>query len=149
MTAAADRIAGAHPMPTAAIATPIAGGMIPPPTIVAGNIQEVDRESPGLSFASQTIAVGKIGAIASPVTMYANGAKWPLSATRSATAATAEPEMMTVAGGTRSGMSAASNLPIAIASQKPEVSEAASTDPNPADSRCEVIQPPTPVSVPT
>jgi len=87
-----------------------------------------------------------MGAMARPATTYAIGAAWPLSATSKAADAVAVPEITISPGGTRSGMSAASSLPIARASQKPDVIDAASSDRRPTDSRCEGIHPPTPVS---
>src|SRR4029077_12352291 len=66
------RTAGAHAIPREAIAMPMPPGITTPPTIEAGNTHDVARESPGLSLASQAMPVGKIGAMAKPVTMYAS-----------------------------------------------------------------------------
>lgn len=109
--------------------------MTTPPSIDAGNSHDVARESPGLSRAIHAMPVGKMGAIARPVTIYANGAARPLSATSSATDAIAAPPITTAGGETLSGISAANSLPTANANQKPDVSEAASKDRNPIDSR--------------
>ena len=61
--------AGTQPTPAPAITTPIAPGPAVPPIDAAGKSQDVARESPGLSLASHTMPVGKIGAMASPATM--------------------------------------------------------------------------------
>src|SRR4029077_15947887 len=118
--------------------------MIAPPTIEAGNSHDVARESLGLSLANHTMPVGKMGAIARPATMKATGAALGIKALNRAMAATADPAITIAPSGTRAGTSAASSLPAARASQKPEVNVAAATDCRPTDSRSEGIQPPIP-----
>ena len=67
--ATAASTAGAQPMPAPAITSPITPGPVMPPMEAAGYSHDVARESPGLSLASQTMPVGKIGASASPHAM--------------------------------------------------------------------------------
>src|SRR5712664_3806889 len=144
-----DSTTGVRPMPKRPITRLIPPGTTAPPSIEAGKSHEVARASPGLSFASQTMPVGKIGAIARPARMYATGAAAGMRAASRAAAATADPMITITRSGMAAGISAARSLPAATASQKPDVNVAAASDCWPTDSRCEVIQPPVPASSPT
>ena len=57
----------------------------------AGNSHDVALASPGLSLASHTMPLGKMGAIAKPAATYANGAAPGIKAASNAMEATAEP----------------------------------------------------------
>ena len=73
----------------------------------------------------------------------------PIDAASSATDATAEPVRMMTSSGIRAGASVMSNLPVISARKNPDVNAAAAREPTPTDSRCDVIHPPVPFSIPT
>ena len=72
-----------------------------------------------------------------------------MDAASSATVATPAPVVTIAASGTRVGTSVMSRRPVTSASQKPEVSVAASFEASPMDSRWDVIHPPVPFSTAT
>ena len=66
-----------------------------------------------------------------------------------ATVASPAPDNTIVDSGIEGGASVISSLPVTSASQKPDVTVAASVERRPTYSRCEVIQPPVPFSIAT
>src|SRR5450759_4389592 len=127
----------------------MAAGIRAPPNIAPGKSQEVARASRGNSLASQTIPVGKMGAMTRQATIYAIGAAGTATAASNESAPSADAVVTITHSGIREGSKATSRRPSPSASQKPEVSAAADADPRPIDSRCEGAHPPTPASVPT